>query len=603
MLKRSDTARPAPPRQDNLRRSIRTQLTRMCVVMAGLVALVIFAGHFVWSGIAANVYLNSTIIGVFLFGAALAFRRVLLIRNDATAFVALQEAFDDARKERTETINDPYWRHYRCMDPGTVFGRPKSIGHMFELAYDELLRAKSLNITVNTLQNIINGIEARLVDERSQVNYLTGLLIFLGLIGTFIGLMEMVGSVGNIIAGLSNVGGASGDAMKKLLVNLQVPLTGMATGFSSSLFGLFGSLVLGILSRFGSQALNELKDEFGGWLAGVSHLDNGRGGDTGDLARLIADNLTGTAGGDGSGKGGSGGSSAISDVGVVATMAQGFGRMNQGMDAVGQLLPRMMELQAEQAAMMKALLVGVDRMVADSGEVREHLGALVIANGTNAEYMQELINLQRTTETRLTSGFNGMAHIMEVTGQAYLDGLRRLTAENYETNARLAKLLDVKAAGDRITEIAVGIESKVKNGFGGLSSVLERTAMSIDSSMQKVAAEQGELKQLLASRGGGGGENVGMSPEFEKRLSDGFSEISRSFETVFAAYSTIVNRSLVQQAMGEGGAAPVAMPASGGVALPEHESRAQPKPENEIDHEELRRKLYSAALSRQGGAA
>jgi hypothetical protein len=605
MLKRPDTARPAPPRQDNLRHSVRTQLTRMCVVMAGLVALVIFAGHFVWSGIAANVYLNSTIIGVFLFGAALAFRRVLLIRNDATAFVALQEAFDDARKERTETINDPYWRHYRCMDPGTVFGRPKSIGHMFELAYDELLRAKSLNITVNTLQNIINGIEARLVDERSQVNYLTGLLIFLGLIGTFIGLMEMVGSVGNIIAGLSNVGGASGDAMKKLLVNLQVPLTGMATGFSSSLFGLFGSLVLGILSRFGSQALNELKDEFGGWLAGVSHLDNGRGGDTGDLARLIADNLTGTASGDGSGKGGNGGGgNAISDVGVVATMAQGFGRMNQGMDAVGQLLPRMMELQADQAAMMKALLAGVDRMVADSGEVREHLGALVIANGTNAEYMQELINLQRTTETRLTSGFNGMAHIMEVTGQAYLDGLRRLTAENYETNARLAKLLDVKAAGDRITEIAVGIESKVKNGFGGLSSVLERTAMSIDSSMQKVASEQGELKQLLATRGGGGGgENVGMSPEFEKRLSDGFSEISRSFETVFAAYSTIVNRSLVQQAMGEAGVAPVAMPASAGAALPEHETRAQTKPENEIDHEELRRKLYSAALSRQGGAA
>jgi len=80
-----------------------------------------------------------------------------------------------------------------------------------------------------------------------------------------------------------------------------------------------------------------------------------------------------------------------------------------------------------------------------------------------------------------------MAHVMEVTAQAYLDGLRRLTAE-IQTNARLAKLLDVKAAGDRITEIAVGIESEVKNGFGGLASVLERTAMSIDSSMQRVRA-------------------------------------------------------------------------------------------------------------------
>ena len=287
-------------------------------------------------------------------------------------------------------------------------------------------------------------------------------------------------------------------------------------------------------------------------------------------------------------------------------MAQGFGRMNQGMDSVGQLLPRMMDMQAENAAMVKALLAGVDRMVADSGEMREHMGALVIAQGTNAEYMQELINLQRTTESRLTSGFNGMSHIMEVTGQAYLDGLRRLTAENYETNARLAKLLDVKAAGDRITEIAVGIESKVKNGFGGLASVLDRTAMTIESSMQRMASEQSDLKELLASRGGAGGsDNVGMSPEFEKRLSDGFSEISRSFETVFAAYSTIVNRSLVQQAMGpgEGGAAPVAMPLTGNAALPEHEARAQARPEAEIDHEELRRKLYAAALNRQSGAA
>ena len=596
------------PRQTSLRRSIRTQLIRMVVVMAALGGLVAFAGHFVWMGIASNIYLNGGIIAVFLFGCGLAFRRVLLIRNDATAFSALQEAFEDARKERTEAIDDPYWRHYRSMEPGVVFGSPKSIGHMFELAYDELLRAKNLNISVATLQNVINGIEVRLSDERSQVNYLTGLLIFLGLIGTFIGLMEMVGSVGNIISGLNSVGGPSNDTMKRLLTDLQVPLTGMATGFSSSLFGLFGSLVLGLLSRFGSSALNTLKDEFSGWLAGVSHLESGRGGDTTDLARLIADNLTGAGGSsEGGARGGGGTPGAITDVGVVATMAQGFGRMNQGMDAVGQLLPRMIEMQAEQAAMMKALLIGVDKMVADSGEIRESMGALVIAQGTNAEYMQELINLQRTTESRLTSGFNGMAHIMEVTGQAYLDGLRRLTSENYETNARLAKLLDVKAAGDRITEIAVGIESKVKNGFGGLASVLERTAMSIDTSMQRVAIEQGELKEILASRGAGGGDNVSMSPEFEQRLTNGFSEISRSFETVFAAYSTIVNRSLVQQAMGQGevGPATVAMPTSGGNALPEHENRASVKAENEIDHDELRRKLYAAAMNRQSqsGAA
>ncbi|OYU48928.1 MAG: hypothetical protein CFE31_10910 [Rhizobiales bacterium PAR1] len=594
--------------QKNLQSAIRTQLIRMTVLMLGLVGLVTFAGHFVWNGLVSNTYLNGCIVVVFLFGCMLAFRRVIIIRNDATAFSALQEAFDDARKERTEALEDPYWRHYRCMKPGTVFGQPKSLGHMFELAYDELLRAKSLNISVSTMQNVIAGIEARLSDERAQVTYLTGLLIFLGLIGTFIGLMEMVGSVGAIIGGLNTTSGGSSDTMKTLLANLQVPLNGMATGFSSSLFGLFGSLVLGLLSRFGTQALNILKDEFSSWLAGVSHLESGQRGDTTDLARLIADNLSGTGGGGGA-QGGArnagGVPGSITDVGVVATMAQGFGRMNQGVDTIGQLLPRMLDLQTEQAAMMKALLAGMDKMVSDSGEIREHMSQLVSAQGTNAEYMQELINLQRTTESRLTSGFNGMAHIMEVTGQAYLDGLRRLTSENYETNARLAKLLDVKAAGDRITEIAVGIESKVKNGFGGLASVLERTAMSIDSSMQRVAQDQADLKEVLMSRGVGGGENVGMSPEFEERLSAGFSEISRSFETVFAAYSTIVNRSLVQQAMdkAEPGPAPVAMPLTSGAALPEHETRPQQKPEIEIDHEELRRKLLQAARSNRGGSA
>lgn len=592
-------------RQEALRRAIRSQTLRMVIVLCAVGLMVILGGHFVWQGLVANLYLNGGIISVFLFGTALAFRRVLTIRKDSIAFAALQEAFEDSRRERTETLADPYWRHYRALEPGVVFRQPKSLGHMFDLAYDELLRAKNLTISVATLQNIVSGIEQRLADERSQVNYIAGLLIFLGLIGTFIGLMEMVASVGGIIGGLGSNSGPANDAMKQLLSNLQVPLTGMATGFSSSLFGLFGSLVLGILSRFGSHALNILKDEFSSWLAGVSHLDSStRGGDTGELARLIADNLSGTGGGNaGGGRGGAPGS--ISDVGVVATMAQGFGRMNQSMEQVGQLLPRMLELQANQQEVMKVLLGAVAKIASDAGETREQLGMLVAAQSTHAEYMQELINLQRTTEGRLTSGFNGMAHIMEVTGQAYLDGLRRLTSENYETNARLAKLLDVKAAGDRITEIAVGIEGKVKNGFGGLASALERTAVSIESSMQRLAQDQAELKEALKQGVGGGGQ-VGLTKDFEDRLTAGFSEISRSFETVFAAYSTIVNRAMVQNALGaneEGGPAAVAMPVAPGAALPEHERRPAQKPDIEIDHDALRHKLLNAARARGNGAA
>lgn len=582
---------------DPLRRVIWSQIGRMMLALALLGAVIAWAHEFVLSGLLASLYLNGLIVAVFGLGTVLCFRRVLLVRNDATAFAALREAYDDARRERTETIEDPYWRHYRAMKPGIVFGRPRSIGHMFELAYDELLATRNLRISVVTLQNIIGGIEARLGEERSQLNYLTGLLVFLGLIGTFVGLMEMVGSIGNVISGLNASDGGSSEAMRKLLANLQEPLTGMAMGFSSSLFGLFGSLTLGLLARLGAKAPHSLKCAFEDWLASIAHLDGSKSGEVGDLARLIADNLVGGP----SGESGRGGMAPITDVGMVATMAQGFGRMNQGIEALVTLMPKMLEAQQEHTNLSRALLAGMDRLVADIAEVKDNSMSLVAGQAASAELSQEMINLTRTNESRLTSGFNGMAHIMEVTGQSYLEGLRRLTSENYETNARLAKLLDLKAAGDRIAEIAGSIESKVKGGVGTMSTALERTANTIETSMQRITAEQAELRMLLATELRPTQANV--SPEFEERLAAGFGEMARSIETMFSAFSTLVNRGMIQQTGEAGTIVPSALPVQPSVALPE---RAGKQPSRaEIDHDELRRRLYSAAASslRSGDAA
>lgn len=96
-----------------------------------------------------------------------------------------------------------------------------------------------------------------------------------------------------------------------------------------------------------------------------------------------------------------------------------------------------------------------------------------------------------------------------------------------------------------------------------------------------------------------------MSRDFEERLTNGFTELSRSFETVFAAYSTIINRSMVQQAMDGGsvGPTPVAVPTHAAPILPEHENKAPAKSESAVNHDELRRKLYATALQKRGGAA
>ncbi|MGL5114330.1 MAG: hypothetical protein ACRC7G_00180 [Beijerinckiaceae bacterium] len=577
---------------------VKSQLRRMTVVVVAVVALVAYARHFIYEGFLSNVYLNGLIIGLFVFGVFLCFKRVFIVRNDATAFAALDEAYNDRRTERVETQDDPYWRHYRAMTPGVVFFRPRAIGHMFDLAYDEVLRNQNLQISVATLQNVTNGIDSRLADERSLLSYLTGLLIFLGLIGTFVGLMEMVGSIGTVISNLTGSTGNPAESMQRLLGDLQKPLAGMAMGFSSSLFGLFGSLTLGLLIRFGSRCQQALKDTFEEWLAGVAHLETSKGGEVGDLARLIADNLMGGGPAGASGGGAGGGNPVVSDVGMVATMAQGFSRMQTAMESLNAAMPKMIEYQQENSQILRQVLGALDRVAAASNDIRESTQASVAGTQAGNEQNAELIALQRSTEQRLTSGFNGMAHVMEVTGQAYLDGLRRLTAENYETNARLAKLLDVKAAGDKIAEIAGSIEAKVKGGVGHMSSSLDRTAIALETGMHKLAADQSELKEALQAIAAQGAAGNGLSGQFEDKLTAGFTEISRSMETVFAAYAQIVNRSLAAKTAGDietPAPGPTGLRPNATAPLPEHAARpATAKPE--IDHDAMRQRLYSAAM-------
>jgi hypothetical protein len=588
--------------QSDLQRVFVSQLWKMLAVVALVMALGAWAHEFVWTGIVSNVYLNIGIILVFLAGAVMALQRVTMLWNEEIAFDALKETYADIRREQLSAQDDPYWRHYRALKPGRVFSKPRLLSHSFELTYDEMLRSRTLRMSVGTMNSVVGAIETRVAEDRSILNYLTGLLVFLGLIGTFIGLMEMVGSVGGVIGRLnsSSNGTADAAAMAGLLKSLEEPLRGMATGFSSSLFGLFGSLVLGLMTRIGASASNALRHSFETWIAGVTQLEGSGVDDAGQLAKLVAENVL-NPGGAGGGNGQSN-ATGITDVGVVATMASGFGRTNASIEKIADMVPRMMEVQAEQIALMRALATSVERLAGDTGEIRGHLVTLAAAQTTTQEFMQEIIGLNRSMETRLTSGFNGMAHVMEVTGQAYLDGLRRLTSENYETNARLAKLLDVKAAGDRITEIAVGIESKIKNGMGTLVGSLERTAVTIEASMQRFAADQADMKTILQSQAGG---SVGLSPEFEQRLTNGFSEMSRSFETVFAAYSTVINRAVLKDALADAGGVSAAPPgpAPAKSNIPEHAIKSDKPEKPEIDHDEMRERLYRMASTMRQNSA
>jgi len=120
---------------------------------------------------------------------------------------------------------------------------------------------------------------ARLDERRDTARYLVNLLIFLGLLGTFFGLLQTLQSVGKTISALDVGSGDSINVFNELKAGLQAPLSGMGTAFSASLFGLSGSLILGFLDLQTSQAQNRFYNEFEEWLSGVTELTPAAGGE------------------------------------------------------------------------------------------------------------------------------------------------------------------------------------------------------------------------------------------------------------------------------------------------------------------------------------
>jgi hypothetical protein len=256
-----------------LDKTIRAQAIRLTIVYSLLIVLCIWQREFIWVGIAHNVYLNGMIFGVFIFGSVLVFRSLFTLRNDVVAYRALKSLYDDAQIKPAHALSEAELRA-RCLKPGIVYKPSQLMGHVFDLTIEELLRNQQVRISIATMQNLIQAVDARISHQRSLNNYLTSLCIFIGLIGTFIGLMEMVASVGGIIGGLANTDSGSTDTVRQLIRNLERPLTGMAQGFSASLFGLTGSLLIGLAGRLLSIAIHSLREEFEKWLAGISQIDS-----------------------------------------------------------------------------------------------------------------------------------------------------------------------------------------------------------------------------------------------------------------------------------------------------------------------------------------
>lgn len=176
---------------------------------------------------------------------------------------------------------------FRIGDPGLeIIYNPVLLAPMAAMLRD---RRGRMVLTTQSMRSLLDSIGLRLDEARDISRYLIGLLIFLGLLGTFWGLLDTVSSVGDTIRSLDVGQSESGLIFEELKSGLEAPLQGMGTAFSSSLFGLAGSLVLGFLDLQASQAQNRFYNDLEDWLSTVTDLEGGDSQENGVPAYLRLD--------------------------------------------------------------------------------------------------------------------------------------------------------------------------------------------------------------------------------------------------------------------------------------------------------------------------
>jgi hypothetical protein len=237
-------------------------LIRMSVFLLLVVGLAAALFSPLSTAFMGNPGINGVILGILLCGIVYIFRQVLLL-NPESAWI---ENFRERIANRDLTA--PSGPAPRLLAP-----MARMLG---------MRQGSRVSLSATSLQTLLDGISSRLDETRETSRYLIGVLVFLGLLGTFYGLLETVRAVGGVIGGLNVSTSDLARAFADLKTALASPLHGMSTAFSSSLFGLAGSLVLGFLDLQAGQAQNRFYNDLEEWLSTYTRLSSGGFGDGGD---------------------------------------------------------------------------------------------------------------------------------------------------------------------------------------------------------------------------------------------------------------------------------------------------------------------------------
>ena len=291
------------------------------LAIVGFIAAILYRQ--ISSAFVTNPGLNGLIVGVLVVGILLAFMQVVRLFREI--------------------------RWVNSFRAGSEDTEPVLLAPMKAL----LSRSSAMSMSTLSMRTILDSIASRLDESRDVSRYLVGLLVFLGLLGTFWGLLATIGSIGDTIRSLDPGSGDANDVLESLKSGLSAPLDGMGTAFSSSLFGLSGSLVLGFLDLQAGRAQTRFYTELENWLSSVTDLssdipvvDPGKAG-TADEIRQLSERLRGMQ---------ENGGSNQRVANAMANLADGISGLVKNMRSEQQMMRDWVEAQSDEQKAMRATL-------------------------------------------------------------------------------------------------------------------------------------------------------------------------------------------------------------------------------------------------------
>jgi len=240
----------------------RRYLIRMLIFLLVVVAIAGLLHAPLLRAFMGNPALNGVILGVLLIGIIYTFRQILRLVPERRWLTTIQKTGK--------------------LDNRQV--KPVLLATVHAMFADQRQESQ---LSALSLRSVLDGVAARLDEGREISRYMIGLLVFLGLLGTFWGLLQTIGAVGLVVGSLDTASTDFEAMMAQLKGGLDAPLSGMATAFSSSLFGLAGSLILGFLDLQLGQAMGRFFNELEDWLSAFARFnDAGPAGRDGGVTAL-----------------------------------------------------------------------------------------------------------------------------------------------------------------------------------------------------------------------------------------------------------------------------------------------------------------------------